>query len=312
MTDIEQADQTDQTDPIEDGEDSGKIEDMDQAEYVVVTGVSTGIGHAVAIDLAEHGYHVFGSVRKPEDAAPLQTELGASFTPLLFDVTDGEAVRRAAEQVAEVAGEIGLAGLVNNAGIAVGGPLLHLPVDELRLQLEVNVVGVLQVTQAFLPLLGAQRDPPFEAGRIVNISSVSGHIAYPFVGPYAASKHALEAMSDSLRRELMLYDIDVILIVSGAAATPIWEKTTSAQAEKYMGTEYAGALQKMLNSTSSLGTEGMAPQRVAFAVREALEVRKPKTRYLLSNSWLMGWMVPRWLPTRMYDRLLAQQLGLIR
>ncbi len=179
-----------QTNYVEDGE----------TEYVVVTGVSSGIGHAITVDLTEQGYHVFGSVRTQEDADRVQAEFGERFMPLIFDVTDGDAVRRAADQVTAVAGEIGLAGLVNNAGIAVGGPLMHLPIDEMRRQLEVNVVGVLQVTQAFLPLLGAQPDPPFESGRIVNISSVSGHIAYPFMGPYAASKHALEAMTDSLRR----------------------------------------------------------------------------------------------------------------
>lgn len=285
---------------------------LDQTEFVVVTGVSTGIGHAIAADLTSHGYHVFGSVRTEQDALRVKDELGEGFTPLLFDVTDGDAVRKAAAQVAEVAGEIGLAGLVNNAGIAVGGPLMHLPADEMRRQLEVNVVGVLQVTQAFLPLLGAQPDPPFEAGRIVNISSVSAHIAYPFMGPYAASKHALEAMSDSLRRELMVYGIDVILIVVGAVATPIWDKIKSPHSESYTDAAFGPALQKMAEATGSNSATGMPPQRVAFAVRDALELRAPKPRYLLTNSWLMGWMLPRWMPTRMYDRLMARQLGLLR
>lgn len=286
-------------------------EQLDQTEYVVVTGVSTGIGHAIAADLTSHGYHVFGSVRTQQDAERVQSELGERFTPLLFDVTDNEAVRSAAAQVAAVAGDIGLAGLVNNAGIAVGGPLMYLPIDEMRRQLEVNVVGVLQVTQAFLPLLGAQPDPPFEAGRIVNISSVSGHIAYPFLGPYAASKHALEAMTDSLRRELMVYGIDVILVVAGAVATPIWEKVKNARSTSYADTAFGPALRKMAEATDANGSTGMPPQRVAFTVREALEVRDPKPRYLLTNSWLMGWMVPRWLPTRVYDRLMARQLGLL-
>jgi len=289
-----------QTNYVEDGE----------TEYVVVTGVSSGIGHAITVDLTEQGYHVFGSVRTQEDADRVQAEFGERFMPLIFDVTDGDAVRRAADQVTTVAGEIGLAGLVNNAGIAVGGPLMHLPIDEMRRQLEVNVVGVLQVTQAFLPLLGAQPDPPFESGRIVNISSVSGHIAYPFMGPYAASKHALEAMTDSLRRELMVYDIDVILVVAGAVATPIWEKVKNARSGSYAGTAFGPALLKMAEATDNNSSAGMPPERVAYAVREALEVREPKPRYLLTNSWLMGWMMPRWMPTRTYDRLMARQLGL--
>ena len=289
-----------QTNYVEDGE----------TEYVVVTGVSSGIGHAITVDLTEQGYHVFGSVRTQEDADRVQAEFGERFMPLIFDVTDGDAVRRAADQVTTVAGEIGLAGLVNNAGIAVGGPLMHLPIDEMRRQLEVNVVGVLQVTQAFLPLLGAQPDPPFEAGRIVNISSVSAHIAYPFMGPYAASKHALEAMTDSLRRELMVYDIDVILVVAGAVATPIWEKAKDARNGIYADSAFGPALRKMAEVTDNNGSTGMPPERVAYAVREALEVREPKPRYLLTNSWLMGWMMPRWMPTRTYDRLMARQLGL--
>ena len=292
--------EADQTDYIEN----------DETEFVVVTGVSTGIGHAIAADLTAQGYHVFGSVRTQEDADRVQAEFGEAFTPLIFDVTDEGAVHRAADQVAASMGEIGLAGLVNNAGIAVGGPLMHLPINEMRRQLEVNVVGVLQVTQAFLPLLGAQPDPPFEAGRIVNISSVSGHIAYPFMGPYAASKHALEAMSDSLRRELMVYDIDVILVVAGAVATPIWEKVKNARSGSYADSAFGPALLKMAEATDANGSTGMPPERVAYTVREALEVREPKPRYLLTNSWLMGWLLPRWLPTRNYDRLMARQLGL--
>ena len=179
-------------------------------KYVVVTGTSTGIGHASAAELIAHGYHVFGSVRNEADGERLQAELGPAFAPLVFDVTDSDAVYSAAEAVEDVLGDDNLVGLVNNAGIAVAGPLMDIEMDKVRHQFEVNVLGVLTVTQAFLPLLGACEDASEPPGRIVNISSVSGHTAYPFLGPYCASKHALEAFSDSLRRELLLYGVDVI------------------------------------------------------------------------------------------------------
>ncbi|HWY25598.1 MAG TPA: SDR family NAD(P)-dependent oxidoreductase, partial [Nevskia sp.] len=179
---------------------------------VVVTGVSTGIGRATATLLAAKGFRVFGSVRKAQDAAALAQALGAAFEPLVFDVTDEAAVPAAAQAVrARLEGQT-LAGLVNNAGIAVAGPFSHLPVAEFRKQLEVNLVGPMIVTQAFLPLLGTDPSLNGPKGRIVNISSVGGKIGAPFLGPYVTSKHGLEGFSESLRRELMHYGIDVIMV----------------------------------------------------------------------------------------------------
>ena len=182
------------------------------AGSVVVTGASTGIGHAITGVLLERGFTVFGTVRKQVDADRLKAELGDAFTPLRMDVTDQPAILRAADQVRESLGKAKLAGLVNNAGIAVVGPLLHQPPADFRQQLEVNLVAPMMVTQAFAKLLGSDRTREGTAGRIVNISSVGGKIGGPFLGAYAASKHGLEGMSESLRRELMLYGIDVILI----------------------------------------------------------------------------------------------------
>ena len=171
--------------------------------------------------LLARNFQVYGTVRKPADAARLQTEFGSDFFPLLLDVTDESAVCSAAAQVKERLGQATLAGLVNNAGIGVGGPLLHLPLVEYRHQLEVNLVAPLLVTQVFAPLLGTDRTRQGQPGRIVNISSVNGKIGVPFVGAYVASKHGLEGMSESLRRELLLYRIDVIVIGPGSVATPI-------------------------------------------------------------------------------------------
>ncbi|MGB8983521.1 MAG: SDR family NAD(P)-dependent oxidoreductase, partial [Anaerolineales bacterium] len=177
-------------------------------QSIIVTGVSTGIGWAITKILIERGFRVFGSVRKTQDAERLAKEFGTNFIPLLFDVTDEPAVQAAAAQVrAQLGGET-LLGLVNNAGIAIPAPLMHQPTDDFRHQLEVNLVSVLIVTKAFLPLLGADRSLRGRPGRIVNISSTSGKFGFPFVGAYVASKHGLEGFSESLRRELMLYGID--------------------------------------------------------------------------------------------------------
>jgi NAD(P)-dependent dehydrogenase (short-subunit alcohol dehydrogenase family) len=191
---------------------------------VVVTGTSTGIGWGVAKILIGHGFRVFGSVRKKADADRLAAEFGAQFVPLLFDVTDEAAVRVAATQVrAALAGET-LTGLVNNAGVAIAGPLLHLPITDFRQQMEINVIGLVNVTQAFAPLVGADRALKGSPGRIVNISSVGGQVASPFLSAYNASKFAVEGLSESLRRELLPFGIDVIVVAPGAVATPIWAR----------------------------------------------------------------------------------------
>jgi NAD(P)-dependent dehydrogenase (short-subunit alcohol dehydrogenase family) len=285
---------------------------MERPKYVVITGVSTGIGYDGARYLVEKGWHVFGSVRKQADAERVQAELGEGFTPLLFDVTDEGAIKTAAEQVAEAVGDNGLWGLVNNAGIAVPGPLMHLPLDEFRHQLEVNVTGQLAVTQAFLPLLGAKKDVSFPPGRIVNISSVSGRIAYPFMGPYAASKHALEALSDALRRELLIYGIDVIVIEPASIRTPIWDKAGELDASRYTNTGYASMLGPIQKTIVRQGQTGIPVERVSQVIWEALTKERPKSRYVIPRKWLSGWIIPRWLPDRMFDNIVAKRLGIER
>jgi NAD(P)-dependent dehydrogenase (short-subunit alcohol dehydrogenase family) len=217
---------------------------------VVVTGASTGIGHACVKVLVGGGFHVFGSVRKPADADRLAKEFGNSFTPLIFDVTDEAAVAAGAKQVEATLGGATLFGLVNNAGIAVPGPLLYLKVDDFRHQLAVNLTGQLIVTQSFAPLLGADRERKGAPGRIVMISSVGGKNALPFAGPYAASKFALEGLSESLRRELMLFGIDVIVVAPGSVATPIWDKAEAMDITPFAATPYADALKTMRGSCS--------------------------------------------------------------
>jgi NAD(P)-dependent dehydrogenase (short-subunit alcohol dehydrogenase family) len=285
---------------------------MDRPKYVVITGASTGIGYDGARYLIERGWHVFGSVRKQADAERVLAELGEGFTPLFFDVTDEEAIKTAAQQVAETVGDTGLWGLINNAGIAVPGPLMHLPLDEFRRQLEVNVTGQLAVTQAFLPLLGARKNAPHPSGRIVNISSVSGKIAYPFLAPYSASKHALEALSDALRRELMIYGIDVIVIEPASIKTPIWDKAGELDPAQYAETDYAGILGPMQKMIVRQGQTGIPVERVSETIWEALTKERPKTRYVIPRKWLTGWILPRWLPDRMLDNFMAKRMGIER
>jgi NAD(P)-dependent dehydrogenase (short-subunit alcohol dehydrogenase family) len=285
---------------------------MERPRYVVITGVSSGIGYDGARYLVERGWHVFGSVRKTADGERVQSELGKRFRPLLFDVTDGGAIGTAVEQVAEQVGDKGLWGLVNNAGIAVAGPLMHLPIEEFRQQLEVNVVGQLRVTQAFLPLLGARKDATHPPGRIVNISSVSGRIVYPFLGPYAASKHALEALSDALRRELMIYGVDVIVIEPGSIKTPIWDKAGEMDFAPFVGTAYETILGQMQKTFVRQGQTGIEVEKVSELIWEALVKERPKSRYVLPRKWLSGWIIPRWLPDRWFDNIVARRLGIER
>jgi NAD(P)-dependent dehydrogenase (short-subunit alcohol dehydrogenase family) len=278
-------------------------------KYILVTGASTGIGYATTAELVAHGYEVLAAVRQPADAERLRQSLGEAVTPLLFDVTDTAAIARAAEQTAAKVGQGGLAGLVNNAGIAVAGPLLHLPVDELRHQFEVNLFGLLAVTQALAPLLGARRGAPHPPGRIVNVGSVSGRVAFPLLGPYAASKHALEALSDSLRRELLIYGIDVIVIEPGPVRTPIWDKAEQLATDRYAATDYAEIVRSLQQSAIERGRQGMPPERVARVIRRALEDPHPKTRYPLPTEGLFVWRLLRALPDRWLDRLIARRLG---
>jgi NAD(P)-dependent dehydrogenase (short-subunit alcohol dehydrogenase family) len=275
--------------------------------YVVITGASSGIGEACAIHLAGLGFNVFAGVRKDADA---QRIAGPRIEPLIIDVADDASVAAAAEQVRGAVAGAGLAGLVNNAGIAVAGPLEFMPLGEFQRQLEVNVTGVLRSTQAMLPLIrqGGR-------GRIVNISSIGGRVAAPMVGPYAASKFAVEGLSDSLRRELRPWGIHVALIEPGAVATPIWDKSIAAgdqiraesppEAERLYG-EVIEAIRKQAQKNA---VDGVPPKEVAEAVAHALTADKPKTRYLVGRDAKVRGPMAKLMPDRMMDAAIARVLG---
>ena len=276
---------------------------------IVVTGASKGIGRATALYLDKQGFNVFAAVRNPADGQALQKEASSRLKVIQIDVTNADQIKAAAHEVAQTVGAEGLAGLVNNAGIAVGAPLEFIPIDELRRQLEINVVGQVAVTQAFLPYIRQAR------GRIINVSSIGGRIAGPNIGAYHASKFALEAITDTLRAELKPWGIEVISIEPGGVRTPIWETSTNLANQLIarmppqfheLYPEMAATAEKLaLNSTSG----GIAPEKVAEVIGRALTTARPKTRYLVGpDARIVGTIIVR-LPDRVRDRLLARQGG---
>ena len=269
----------------------------------LVTGASSGIGEATARHLAGLGWEVFAGARKDADLERLAAV--PNITALKLDVTDAATIAAARDAVGD-----SLNGLVNNAGIAVSGPLEFVPLDEYRRQLEVNVIGQIAVTQAFIPALRAAR------GRIANISSIGGRVALPLASPYAASKFALEAITDSLRRELRPWGIHVAAIEPGAIATPIWDKGLGEadRLVEQMGSEqveqlYGGLIERMKAEVSDFGTEGTPPNAVAKAVGHALTSKRPRTRYLVGSDAKQRAVAAKVLPDRAFDALVARQLG---
>lgn len=278
---------------------------------VVVTGASTGIGAACARHLDRLGFVVFAGVRNIQDGTTLQQQ-AAGVIPLLLDVTDGALIRKCQVSVDEKIGTNGLYGLINNAGIAVVGPLEGVPIPDLRRQLEVNVVGQIAVTQAFLPLIRKAR------GRIVNMGSIAGRGAMPLMGPYAASKFALEAMTDALRLELQQWGIEVSIVEPGAIATPIWEKSgkDATVLETAMPTEmrslYATLVAAVRKVVGEAANRAIAADAVARAVEHALTASRPKTRYLVGPDAKLRALMIKLLPDRLSDAVLTWALKLPR
>ena len=277
---------------------------------VVITGASTGIGWATAKFLLDRDIRVFGSVRKAADADRLKSEFGARFTPLMFDVTDEAAVLAAAREVRAALGGETLSGLVNNAGIAIAGPVLELAADEFRRQMDVNVIGPIIATQAFGPLLGADPQLKGPKGRIVMISSVAGKNGNPLMSAYSASKHAIEGLSESLRRELMLFGIDVVIIAPGAVKTPIWGKAEEVDVLPYRNSPFFPALEGIRKFMRQLGENGLPPEKIAERIFEALTLPSPKVRYQITPD-PMRHVITSVLPKRVVDKIIAKRLGLM-
>jgi NAD(P)-dependent dehydrogenase (short-subunit alcohol dehydrogenase family) len=279
-------------------------------QSVVITGASTGIGWATAKLLLDRSFRVFGSVRKQVDADRLKGEFGANFIPLMFDVTDEAAVLAAARQVRMAMGGETLTGLVNNAGIAVAGPVLELAADQFRRQMDVNVIGPIIATQAFGPLLGTDPSLKGPKGRIVMISSVAGKNGNPLMSAYSASKHAIEGLSESLRREMMLFGVDVVIIAPGAVKTPIWGKAEEVDISAYRNSPFFPALARIRKFMTQFGENGLPPEKIAERIFEALTLPKPKVRYQITPD-PMRHVITSVLPKRMVDKIIAKRLDLL-
>lgn len=279
-------------------------------QSVVITGTSSGIGHASAKVLIARGFRVFGSVRKQADADRLKAEFGANYVPLIFDVTDEAAVHAAAREVRASLGGETLKGLVNNAGVAVSGPALEMSSDDFRMQIDINVIGPFVATQAFGPLLGADRSLKGTPGRVVMISSVAGKHGNPLLSPYSTSKHAIEGFSESLRRELMLYGIKVVIIGPGAVKTNIWDKVDEVDISRYDNSEYRPALERLQKYARQLGEKGLPAEQLGELVHHVLTDPNPKVRYQVTPEPGRMFMM-RFLPSRLIDRVIGKQLGLL-
>lgn len=279
-------------------------------QAVLITGASTGIGAACARHLDRLGFTVFAGVRKPEDGAALQQSGSRGLIPLILDVTDSSSIQKSHEIVSEQIRTYGLYGLVNNAGIAVASPLEAIPIPDLRRQLEVNVIGQVAVTQQFLPLIRQAR------GRIVNMGSIAGRAAMPLMGPYSASKFALEAITDALRLEVQQWGIHVSIIEPGAIATPIWAKSSAeaAHREVAVGAELRRLYEPMVVAVRTMVDEAtkraISSDVVAKAVEDALTAARPKTRYLVGMDAKVRALIGQVLPDRLLDRLLIKVLKL--
>ena len=279
---------------------------------VVVTGSSTGIGYQISKTLIANGYRVFGSVRNNKDATRVSSELGSNFVPLLFDVTNEDAVKASVKQVGDLLKNQTLAGLINNAGIAVFGAVQNLTAEEFKYQFDVNLLGVFHCTQAYMDLLGADKSRNGEPGKIINISSVSGELGMPFMAAYNMSKFGLEGFSESLRRELMLFGIDVVVVAPGPVKTPIWTKVDKiGMIKRYDNSAFRKVFSKMLHFTDVLEKTGVSPEVIAARVMSILAKKNTKTRYRIDAQRFQN-MLLTMLPRRMADKMIAKQMGLIK
>jgi len=275
---------------------------------VLITGASSGIGAACALHLDAQGWQVFAGVRRDEDGAALRGQASNRLRPILMDVVDDESVASAAKEIDAALTPGGLTAVVNNAGIALGGPVEYLPLDFWQRQLEVNVIGQLRVTQAVMPLIRKTAS----GGRIVFMGSVSGRIAAPMMGPYSASKYALEAVAETMRHELLGSGIKVVLIEPGAVKTPIWAKgrTTTDEIEALLPPEalaqYADALATMRRAIGTQETRGVAPLAVAQVVERALTSARPKARYPVGADAKAAAIMTRVAPDSVRDRLIRK------
>lgn len=279
---------------------------------VVITGASTGIGRVAAEYLASQGWRVFAGIRKLEDGAPL-VAVNDRIRPILLDVTDTDQIEAVVATVDEALKGRKLDGLVNNAGIAFMAPLALQDMEAFKAHFDVNVFGLLQTTKAFLPLLGMTESRDGAPGRIVNISSSGGVIASPFLGAYTATKHAVESLTDSLRRELVVFGIDAISVGPGAVKTPIWDKAEDKNKDTpFAGSPWETSLQAYQDVMLTSGRKGLEPVIVAKVIERALTAKSPNARYAPVPQKFQNLVLPRLLPKRVVDKAFWKRFGIRR
>ena len=277
---------------------------------VVVTGTSSGIGRATAGTLVGQGFRVFGTVRRAEDGEAVRAEIGEGYVPILMDVTDEASVRAGAAEVAVALGNERLAGLVNNAVIQTVDALAVQPIEDVRRTLDVGVLGGLRTVQAFLPLLGADEGRDGPKGRIVNISSIAGSVGFPFYGAYCAAKHAVEGMSESMRREFRHVGVDVIVVAPGNTKSGVFEKVRADVHAHVKGTVWEKPLEDFRKLFLDGAVNGWPMSRVVDAIVTALTASRPKARYVPSAERLMNYTAPQLLPKRLVDWVLDKRIAL--
>lgn len=281
-------------------------------KHVVITGVSSGIGKSIALELLKSEYFVIGTVRDKTDSVQFYEKYPDSFKHIECELTEPDSIKEACEEIKSYLGSNNLFALINNSGIAIGGPLMHQSIDEIKNHFEVNLFGLINMTQELLPLLGASMPPRKTPGRIINMSSTNGKIAFPYVGAYSATKFALEAISDALRYELNIYGIKVVLIEPGIIKTKIWDKAEKADISQYKNTDYFENLNEFRTEFVKIGREGLEPETVSSVVKKALETSKPKSRYVITNKYISEWLLPRILPDKYLDSIIIKEVGLTK
>ena len=279
---------------------------------IVITGTSTGIGHACSKHFIEQGYKVFGSVRNNKDAERISNELGNNFIPLIFDVTDETAVKESVKVVENHIGDQKLSGLINNAGLGVMGTIQSLTAEQFKYQFDVNVLGVFHCCQAYLDLLGADKNRKGDPGKIINISSISGEIGMPFMSAYNMSKFGLEGFSEGIRRELLMYGIDVVVIAPGPIKTPIWKKINQKdEVKRYDNSDFRESLARAMKMTDKMEQVGFEPIVIAERALSIIESKKNNTRYRIDPTRMQNILL-QLFPKRIADRMIAKRMKIIR
>jgi len=280
---------------------------MNSKSHVLITGVSTGIGYAAVKYLISQGYFVFGSVRKKADQEKLMEVFPENFMCLLFDVTDVYQIRDSFEAVKQQLKGTYLIGLINNAGLSYAGPISLIPDDQFEQQVKVNLFGVRNVTNVFLPLLGMETNQVGKPGKIINISSMSGVFNTPFNGSYCVSKHALQSLSETYRRELLDYEIDVVSILPGPVKSEIWEKNRGIMSA-YETSDY-GEIAKNADEYLKQAVEKALPaENIAQLINKVLHKKKPKTNYWVAKNVFFMRLAIKYIPSRWMDRLIWSRL----